>query len=83
MRSLGDLLSSTPLQGRSRAIAKTIGYRFFMVIITFTVAFVFTDSFQQALNIGIVTNIAKTGTYYIYERAWDRVSWGVNEMPSD
>ena len=53
-----------------------------MLLITIVVAFAFTNEFGQALNIGIVTNVAKTCTYYIYERFWDRISWGVNTSPS-
>jgi len=74
---LRGLIANTPIQGRSRALVKTAGYRLFMLIITFTVAFAFTNEFGQALNIGIVTNVAKTGTYYFYERFWDRIDWGL------
>lgn len=49
-----------------------------MLIITFAVALAFTNELGQALNIGIVTNVAKTGTYYVYDRFWDRISWGIN-----
>lgn len=56
---------------------KTGVYRLFMLAITVAVAFAFTDDASRALNIGLVTNLAKTGTYYAYERAWDRVGWGL------
>jgi uncharacterized membrane protein len=75
---VSGLVTRSPIQGRSRAIVKTAGYRLFMVLITFAVALVFTNDFGQALNIGIVTNVAKTGTYYAYERLWDRISWGID-----
>jgi uncharacterized membrane protein len=74
---LRDLIANTPIQGRSRALVKTGGYRIFMVLITFVVAFAFTNELGQALNIGIVTNVAKTGTYYLYERFWDHIRWGI------
>ncbi|MFB6219369.1 MAG: DUF2061 domain-containing protein [Halobacteriaceae archaeon] len=80
---LARVLGRTPLQGRSRAVVKTVGYRFFMVLITFAVAFVFTDSLEEALNIGIAANVLKTITYYVYERAWDRVAWGIEGTPAD
>jgi uncharacterized membrane protein len=47
-----------------------------MVAITVVVAWVFVGDVSDALNIGIVTNIVKTATYYGYERIWDRISWG-------
>lgn len=48
-----------------------------MVAITVIVAWVVVDDVGQALNIGLLTNLFKTGTYYAYERIWDRITWGV------
>lgn len=74
-----DSLSLTrrPHQRLSRAVVKTLGYRLFMVCITVAVAFLVVDDVGAALSIGLVTNVLKTGTYFVYERAWDRVNWGV------
>ena len=71
------VIARYPLQLRSRAIVKTLLYRVFMVVLTIAVVFAFTGSVGDAVNIGIVTNVAKTGTYYVYERSWDRIAWGV------
>lgn len=35
------------------------------------------DDISQALNIGLLTNLLKSGTYYAYERVWDRITWGI------
>ncbi len=56
---------------------KTLLYRGLMVAITVTIAFVVTGNTGDALQIGFVTNLVKTGTYYGYERLWARVSWGL------
>lgn len=66
-----------PHQRLSRAVAKTAGYRLFMVLVTVAIAFLFVRSTAEALSIGLATNAVKTGTYFVYERAWDRVDWGV------
>jgi uncharacterized membrane protein len=71
------LLARTPVQGRSRALVKTACYRLLMVAITVAVALFITGDTTQALNIGLVANVVKTGIYYGYERLWDRISWGV------
>jgi uncharacterized membrane protein len=63
-------------QRLGRSLAKTLGYRTLMVAITIAVAFAVTDDATAALNIGIVTNVVKTGTYFGYERLWARISWG-------
>ena len=64
-------------QDLSRAVAKTLGYRLLMVCITVAVAFLVVGDAGQALSIGLAANVVKTGTYFGYERLWDRVDWGV------
>lgn len=75
-------LSRSPIQLRRRALVKTLCYRLFMVLITVVVAWVVVGNVSDALNIGLVANVLKTGTYYTYERLWDRISWGVSEAPA-
>ncbi|MFC4406394.1 DUF2061 domain-containing protein [Haloarchaeobius iranensis] len=77
MGAFSSLLARTPNQLRSRAIVKTLLYRVLMVGITIVVAFAVTDDVLASVNIGLVTNAVKTGTYYGYERLWDRIAWGV------
>lgn len=72
-----SLLARTPLQHRSRALAKTLAYRGLMIVNTFLLALVFTDDLVVAANIGIVTNLIKPATYYGHERLWDRIVWGL------
>lgn len=48
-----------------------------MVAITIAVALLVTGDVAAALEIGVVANVIKTGTYYGYERLWDRIAWGV------
>jgi uncharacterized membrane protein len=66
-----------PRQARSRALVKTLCYRLLMVAITVAVALVVVGDFGEAASIGLVANVAKTATYYAYERLWDRIAWGV------
>ncbi len=72
------LLSRSALQARKRAVVKTLCYRLFMVTITVVVAWLVVGDVGDAVNIGIVTNLLKTGTYYLYERTWDHITWGVS-----
>lgn len=76
-QQLGHIVRRTPIQERSRALVKTAGYRAFMIVITFIIAFLFTDDVGTAVNIGVAANIVKTVTYYLYERLWDRIDWGL------
>lgn len=70
-------LRRRPHQHLSRAVVKTLGYRFFMVCITVAIAFLVVGDVGEALSIGLVANVVKTGTYFVYERVWDRIDWGV------
>lgn len=74
-----SLVSRSALQARRRAIVKTLCYRLFMLLITVTIAFVVVGDVGDALNIGIAANVLKTGTYYLYERIWDRIAWGIEQ----
>lgn len=70
-------LGAPTRQVRRRAVVKTAVYRVVMVLVTVVVALAFTGNVGDALNIGIAANVVKTGTYYAYERLWDRVHWGI------
>ena len=76
-RVTGGIVTRSPQQRMSRALVKTLLYRTLMVMITSSVAFLFTGNTSDALSIGLVANVIKTGTYYGYERLWDRVTWGL------
>lgn len=71
-----------PHQRLSRAVAKTLGYRLFMLCITVAVAFLVVDDVGAAMSIGVATVGLKTGTYSLYERARGTTSTGASE-PSD
>lgn len=76
-RLVRGFLTQSPYQRMSRALLKTLLYRTLMIVITVSVAFFYTRDTGDALSIGIATNVIKTGTYYGYERLWDRVTWGI------
>lgn len=48
-----------------------------MVAITVAVAWFVVGDLTDAVNVGLAANILKTGTYYLYERTWDHIAWGV------
>ncbi|GAB7008581.1 DUF2061 domain-containing protein [Halorubrum trueperi] len=73
---MGRLISRTAIHARKRAVAKTVCYRAVMVAITVAVAWAVVGDVGDAVNIGLVTNVVKTATYYGYERIWDHIHWG-------
>ncbi|MFW5978006.1 MAG: DUF2061 domain-containing protein [Halohasta sp.] len=74
-----ELVSRSALQARKRALVKTLCYRLVMILVTVVVAWIFVGDVGDALNIGLVANVVKTGTYYLYERLWDHITWGLSQ----
>lgn len=75
---LGRLVSRSSHEGHRRAIVKTLCYRLLMVAITVAAAWLVVGDVSDAVNIGLVANVVKTGTYYGYERLWGRITWGTS-----
>ena len=49
-----------------------------MVLITVGIAWLVVGDAGDAVQIGLAANVLKTATYYLYERAWDHVTWGLS-----
>lgn len=60
-----------------RSIAKAITWRITGSIDTFVIAWVITGSAHKGAAIGATEIITKTVLYYIHERGWNRVSFGL------
>ncbi|QSG08942.1 DUF2061 domain-containing protein [Halapricum desulfuricans] len=71
-RSLLPITVDDPRRSWSESLLKALVYRLFMIVLTVVVAYAVTADSTASLQIGVVTNILKTGTYYAYERIWDR-----------
>lgn len=64
-------------QTRRRSIAKTVGYRLIATSLVVAIAFATTGSLNAAATIGLSAAVAKTTLYYLWERLWSGISWGV------
>ena len=62
---------------RKRHLAKAVTYRFFGTIGTAAVAWAATGDLRLGASIGALDSLVKIGLYYLHERAWYRVGWGV------
>ena len=61
---------------RLESLIKSIVYRLFGTIATFFIALFFTGEFLISSGIAVSELIVKTALYYLYERFWNKVSWG-------
>ncbi len=64
-------------ESHTRSFAKGITWRFIATSITMTVAYLLTGDMEVMLATGAIDVVAKLLFYYMHERAWHRVAWGV------
>ena len=60
-----------------RSIAKAITWRITGSLDTFVIAWVITGSAHKGAAIGGTEIITKTILYYLHERGWNRISFGL------
>ena len=67
------------LESRKRHIAKIITWRFIGTIDTMTLAWIISGNPLAAIQIGFAEVITKMVLYYLQERAWYRVNFGLTK----
>lgn len=61
----------------SRSLVKAITFRTIMVSIGSLIAYAFTHNISISVGIFLVHSVIATIVYFIHERIWDRVGWGI------
>jgi len=69
----------TDLMGRS--VIKAITYRIVIMILDFATIYLFTRTLKVALGFMIASNVYTTVAYFVHERMWARIKWGLRETP--
>ena len=54
--------------------------RFFGTVGTAAIAYAVSGDPRLGASIGLLDSLAKIGLYYLHERAWYRIRWGVRSM---
>jgi len=62
---------------RKRSVVKAITYRGIIVCLDFLVIYLLTGKVMTAAAFMIVSNIYTTVAYFLHERVWARITWGV------
>ncbi len=62
---------------RKRHLAKALTWRFLGSIGTVVIAYIATGDTHVSVSIGLLDTVAKIGFYYVHERAWYRIKWGI------
>ncbi|MEN9920499.1 MAG: hypothetical protein RL538_392 [Candidatus Parcubacteria bacterium] len=60
-----------------RSIIKGISWRFIASMTTMVVVFIMTGDLTLVASVGVIDVVAKVFFYYIHERTWGKIRWGV------
>jgi adenylylsulfate kinase len=60
-----------------RTMAKSITWRIAATVITFVIVIIFTGRMDWAVSLSVLDLVLKFIGYYVHERVWDRVDWGI------
>ena len=61
-----------------RSILKAVSWRLFGSLATVVIVYIYTGKMELAAEVGAFELIAKIGIFYVHERIWHRIKWGVN-----
>lgn len=64
-----------------RSVVKAVTYRIFIMCLDFATIYAFTGAVRVAVGFMIASNIYTTVAYFVHERLWAKVRWGVVETP--
>lgn len=62
---------------RKRSVVKALTYRVVIICLDFIVVYAMTGQAGVAAGFMIVSNVYTTLGYFLHERAWARIEWGL------
>lgn len=60
----------------SRTLVKSLVWRAWCFVATYVLMILFGQSWQEATMFSVILGVFLFVSYYIHERAWDKVQWG-------
>ena len=64
----------------SRSVVKALSWRVIATLTTMTAVFIISGEIILALEVGALEASAKLLFYYLHERAWGNISWGIKKV---
>lgn len=61
----------------TRSLMKALSFRALIVISDFLIISAITHQYNLAVGFVVLSNLSSTIFYFIHERIWNRISWGV------
>lgn len=64
---------------RKRHLAKAVSYRILGTLTTMLTAYAITSDVMSGVKIGVIESALKIGIYYMHERAWLKLEYGLKK----
>ncbi len=68
-------------ESHRRSVAKTISYRVLASLVTTLIAWGMTGRMSTGFKIGMIDGVMKLIGYFLHERAWARIKYGLPKPP--
>lgn len=62
---------------RKRTLVKTLIYRCWVILSTWAMLVITGQDYDTAILPAIIINLVWTTSYYLYDRLWLRIKWGL------
>ncbi len=66
-----------PVENHKRSITKSVTFRIVVIISDLLIATAVTHRYDLAIGVVIATNLGSTILYYLHERVWAKIKWGI------
>src|SRR5205814_10133291 len=75
------IITSRAFDSHPRSLAKALSWRVLGSIDTFVLSFIITGNFVWAGSIASFEVVTKMILYYLHERGWSHIKWGLERAP--
>lgn len=65
-------------ESRERSLVKSIMYRVFIIISDIVIVYMLTKDIWTVTYFTIISNLVTSVEYYLHERLWAGIKWGIN-----
>ena len=66
-----------PLESKKRSLVKSLVWRIIGIFVLGAITWAFTQNVEVTTAVTIIFHTIRFILYYIHERAWDKIEWGL------
>lgn len=66
------------METKRRSLIKALSWRVWATLMTMLVSFIVTRELSFAVSIGLLDTVVKFTSYFVHERVWSKISYGVS-----